>query len=171
MLREYICKQSRELYPGSACFVCRGCALFPFFAFEEEVGECPYGYYYSPCCEIAVFPFCFGHVLEVHSPDADKERQRDEYRGDYREPLHYVVHPQIVVGDVQVGERRYGVAALFYEPGCIEQMVVYVVEEGTVVFANQSGVGAEQPGVLVFHRYYGALQLGVAHALFLKFCS
>ena len=47
--------------------------LAPFFRFENQIGRYPDCDHDDPRRDIAVLPFQFGHVFEIHTPDSDQK--------------------------------------------------------------------------------------------------
>ena len=46
--------------------------LFPFFRFEKNIDPYTDTYHEKPCRYVAVLPAQFGHIVEIHTPNADE---------------------------------------------------------------------------------------------------
>ena len=127
-------------------------SLLPFFRFEKYIHPHADTYHKQPCAQVAVFPTEFGHVVEVHAPYPGKKGERYEDGRDDGQPFHDGVHAQIVVRYIQVDQRREGLATDFDVLGDIIDVVVEVIEKGSVGLVYQGRVGAYQSHILLFER-------------------
>ena len=90
-----------------------------------------------------MLPLQFGHVTEIHPPYSDQKSQRNEDGRYDSQPFHNIVHPQIVVRDIQIHQRRKGFTADVDILRHVEQVIVHIVEEGPIDPVQQTRIGTK----------------------------